>query len=79
MSDSVITCGIQNISQLYMQMASNAQAGTLDSSVAYNFGMADGAQSLSAFSASVSTDVQDSVNAAMQDYLAGTITLDLQF
>lgn len=79
MSESVVTCGLQNISQLYLQMAKNAMEGTLDSSVAYNFGMADGAQSLSPFSAAIPTEVQDSVNQAIQDYLDGSLTLELLY
>jgi basic membrane protein A len=79
MSDTVITCGLQDVGTVYLEMVRMAKEGTLESKV-YNFGMNDNnAQSLSPFSDDVPQEVQDQVNQAVQDYLDGNLTLDLKY
>jgi basic membrane protein A len=80
MSDSVITCGLQDVSSVYLQMVEMKQEGTLEGGKTYSFGMADNAaQGIAPFSDDVPQEVQDQVNQAIQDYLDGTLILDLKY
>ena len=80
MSKSVITCGLQDVSSLYLQMAGLAKEGKLEAGQIYNFGMKDNkSQNLSPFSDAVPKEVQDQVMKEMQDYLDGKLNLDLKY
>jgi len=76
--DTVITSGVQAVPDVYLQVAEQFAAGTLKGNTTFVSGFAEGTQHLGKWGDFVPQDVQDKVNAAVQDYLAGKLDIGVK-
>ena len=77
--DTVITSGVQDVPKVYLSVAKQFQAGTLKGNTTFVSGFAEGTQYLGKWGNFVPQDVQDKVNQAVQDYLAGKLNIGVTF
>jgi basic membrane lipoprotein Med (substrate-binding protein (PBP1-ABC) superfamily) len=76
--DTVITSGVQDVPGVYMSIADQFDAGTLKGNTTFVSGFAEKNQHLGKWGGFVPQDVQDKVNTAVDEYLAGTLDIGLK-
>lgn len=76
--DTVITSGVQDVPGVYMSIADLFAAGTLKGNTTFLSGFVENNQHLGKWGDFVPQDVQDKVNAAVDEYLAGNLDIGLK-
>ena len=77
--DTVITSGVQDVPSVYLDLATQFQAGTLKGNTTFVSGFKEGTQLLGQWGDFVPQDVKDKVNKAVSDYLAGNLDIGVKF
>jgi basic membrane protein A and related proteins len=77
--DTVITSGVQDVPSVYLDLATQFQAGTLKGNTTFVSGFKEGTQLLGKWGDFVPQAVQDKVNQAVKDYLAGNLDIGVKF
>ncbi len=75
--DTVITSGVQDIPGVYMEVAQQFLAGKLEGNTTFISGFAEGTQKMGQWGDFVPQDVQDKVQSAINDYLAGKLSFTI--
>ncbi|HMD89302.1 MAG TPA: BMP family protein, partial [Anaerolineaceae bacterium] len=77
--DTVITSGVQNVPSVFLDLATQLQNGTLKGNTSFTSGFAEGTQYLGHWGDFVPQAVQDKVNQAVKDYIAGKLDIGVKF